>query len=361
LTLHGNLEIRRTVLYSKTDGEMIIPFDEYVEISGLPYKITKQMMLKIAYYAQNQASFEATSKLFREEFGIDISGKQIEKVAEYVGKKTFEKDTEISKNIIENMHNEIPQIEGQYRRGITLYLMTDGALVNTLLQDEKGSTYREAKTVMAFTSKDIIKRKDGSKIILKKEYASFIGSAEDFKKYVLNVAVKSGYGQINDVVILGDGASWIRTMCNEIFPDATQILDFYHLKENAYSYAKSLYGDDKDAYTMWAERFMDKIVSEKTEEALAMIPSTQNALPSGTVNLKTYIENNKDKIKYKYYQSKGYYIGSGPIESANKIIVQRRLKQSGMRWSLDGAQYMLTLRSKVESNRWYEVEDILCA
>jgi hypothetical protein len=66
---------------------MVIPFDEYVEISELPYKVTKQMMLKISYYGQNQASFESTSKLFKEEFDIDICGKRVETISEYVGKK----------------------------------------------------------------------------------------------------------------------------------------------------------------------------------------------------------------------------------------------------------------------------------
>jgi hypothetical protein len=234
-------------------------------------------------------------------------------------------------------------------------------MVNTRIEDENGSTYREAKTAMVFTDKDIIKRKDESKIILKKEYCSYIGSAEEFRKYVLQIAIKSGYGKIKNIVILGDGASWIRTMCDEIFPDSIQILDLYHLKENIYNYAKYLYGENKEKYTQWSESVIDKIMEGKVSDALAMIPATQNKLPSGTVNIKTYIENNIDKINYKEYKKKGYYIGSGPIESANKTIVQRRLKQSGMRWSVDGAQSILMLRAKVESNKWYEVEDILCA
>ncbi len=61
--------------------------------------------------------------------------------------------------------------------------MTDGAAVNTRVKDENGSTWRENKTVIAFTDKDCIKRKDGSSIIVKKEYSAYIGSAEKFKGY----------------------------------------------------------------------------------------------------------------------------------------------------------------------------------
>ena len=75
-------------------------------------------------------------------------------------------------------------------------------------------------------------------------------------------------------------------------------------------------------------------------------------LPKGTVNLKTYITNNINKIHYQNYKNKGYLIGSGPIESGNKTILQKRLKQSGMRWSPNTAQPLLTLRAKAESGLW---------
>ena len=361
LTLHGNLEIKRSVLYSRVNNEMIIPFDEYIGIRSLPYKVTNQMMLKISYYAQNQASFEATSKLFKEEFGIEISGKQIENISEYVGKKVFEKDTAEAKAAFENMDNSIPQVREEQKRDVTLYIMMDGGAVNTRVQDENGSTWREAKTVMIFTDKDIIRRKDESKIIVKKEYSTYVGSVEEFKKYVLEVAIRAGYGRVKNVVIIADGATWIRTMCNEIFPDAEQILDLFHLKENIYDYGKYLYGDNEAEYTKWSETMIDRIVKGNVKSALKMIPNKEVRLPAGVVNLRNYIENNIDKIKYKEYKEKGYYVGSGPIESANKIILQRRLKQAGMRWSVSGAQYILTLRAKVESNKWNEVEELLCA
>ena len=78
-------------------------------------------------------------------------------------------------------------------------------------------------------------------------------------------------------------------------------------------------------------------------------------LPAGVVNLKSYITNKRDKINYSHYRESGWFVGSGAIESANKLIVQRRLKQAGMRWSVDGAQSLLTLRAKVESNLWHTV------
>jgi hypothetical protein len=140
-------------------------------------------------------------------------------------------------------------------------------------------------------------------------------------------------------------------MGNELFPEAIQILDLYHLKENIYTYAKHKFAYNEKEYVPWAEMLIDKLEKGKKEEVLHLLPEKE-ALPAGIVNLRTYIINNIDKIDYPIYRQKGYFVGSGAVESANKVILQRRLKQAGMRWSVSGAQTILSLRSKVESSRW---------
>ena len=76
-------------------------------------------------------------------------------------------------------------------------------------------------------------------------------------------------------------------------------------------------------------------------------------------NVFSIIRNNLDKIKYLQYKNKGFYIGSGMVESGNKIVVQKRMKQAGMRWGIGGAQYMAALRAKHESNKWTDVEKLI--
>lgn len=63
--------------------------------------------------------------------------------------------------------------------------------------------------------------------------------------------------------ILTDGATWIRNACKEIFPDAVQILDKFHLEENLYTFAKNKYGEDKSKYTKWVKTIMTYIESRK--------------------------------------------------------------------------------------------------
>ncbi len=163
--------------------------------------------------------------------------------------------------------------------------------------------------------------------------------------------MRNGYGHVERVVVIADGAAWIRNMCKELFPDAVQILDLFHLKENVYTYAKHKFNMDAAKYVPWAEVTNAKLEKGNVDEILESLPTEEN-LPSGVVNLRTYLENNRDKVNYPNYKKQGFFVGSGAIESANKTIVQRRLKQAGMRWSVDGAQYILTLRAKVESELW---------
>lgn len=96
------------------------------------------------------------------------------------------------------------------------------------------------------------------------------------------------------------------------------------------------------------------------DEVLASLPDLKDVkLPAQVPNLRVYIQNNRGRIDYRRYKSKGYYIGSGAIESGNKLVIQQRMKQSGMRWSTSGGQYIAALRAKYTSNQWDKVRDAI--
>ncbi|MDR1319947.1 MAG: hypothetical protein LBK56_00750, partial [Gracilibacteraceae bacterium] len=80
------------------------------------------------------------------------------------------------------------------------------------------------------------------------------GSAGEFKKHLFACAVRNGYGEYKETVLLSDGATWIRNMKDELFPDAQQILDYYHLCENVSNYAKQIFKMDEKLYKPWSEQ-----------------------------------------------------------------------------------------------------------
>ena len=351
------MKIARTLLYERVTRESVIPADEYLEITVLPFKMTKAMMTETAYYAQNQASFKSASEMLFRGKGIEIDYETVRKTAEYVGNIIHNADILRSTAAYES----VSEIDYSSVRKGTLYIMTDGAMVNTRAKDENGSTWRENKLALIFTDRDMLKTKGGNNIILKKEYVSYVGSSEEFKKHIFEAAVRNGYGTYENVVVIGDGASWIRTVCHELFPDAVQILDKYHLIENIYAYAKPLFNNVETEYVKWAETVIDKVEKGLIDEVFDII-SNSGEKPDNTVNLESYLRNNIDKIKYVYYEQKGWFVGSGAIESGNKIVLQRRLKQPGMRWNVNSAQSILSLRAKAESNLWVShVHSLICS
>lgn len=358
MTLNGIITINRTILVQKSNNTTdntnneIVPLDELLEIDKLPFKMTKSMILEVSYMGQMLTSYrEASEELYRK-FGYPISASLVRKVTIFVGNLVFEKDKSIAIDTIKNLTNSISDIK---RKGI-LYILMDGAAINTRIEDKNGSTWRENKLGVSFASINIMKRgtkSNNGNTIRKKEYTAYIGSAEEFAKFVYQIAINQGYGQYEKTIILSDGATWIRNMCEELFPDAIQILDKFHLDENIYSYAKAIFNNNEKKYKPWAEMIINYIYCQNIKKALLEIDKVNKEnLPAGVVNIKTYIMNNINKIDYKMYKEKGYLIGSGPIESGNKIVLQKRLKQCGMRWSPETAQPLLSLRAKAESGLW---------
>jgi len=357
MTMTGVLSINRTILLrtlpfdDSIESKEIIPLDELLGIDKLPFKMTKLVMLEVAYYGQMMNSYGESSRELYRRLGYPISASLIRDVTIFVGNLVYQNDLKTALETQNNIVNSVPNVKEKIKG--ELYIMMDGAALNTRIEDKNGSTWRENKLGMSFASINIIKRgvseKNGN-TITKKEYTAFIGSSEDFKKFVYQIAINQGYGLYKTVIVLGDGATWIRTMCEEIFPDAIQILDKFHLEENIYNFAKYIFKNDEDKYKPLAKMIINYIMEDKVSKALLEIEKHSKVkLPSGVVNLKTYINNNIDKINYKEYKAKGFMIGSGPIESGNKTILQRRLKQAGMRWSVETAQPVLSLRAKVES------------
>jgi hypothetical protein len=94
-------------------------------------------------------------------------------------------------------------------------------------------------------------------------------------------------------------------------------------------------------YTPWAESLLSLLKNGRADEALENLKEYEGKkIKDGVVNPHTYLTNNRNKVDYPAYKNQSLYIDSGPIESGNKVVVQRRCKQSGMRWNVPTLQSM---------------------
>ena len=339
-----------------TGAKSVVPMDSYLGLSGIPFKITPAALLKIAYWAQNQTSYRRAEAAITESLHISVDNDTIRSVTNFVGGMIFQADREKADDAFRKL--EAGKLDFSCSREGVIYIQTDGAALNTRLKDEAGSTWRENKLGEVFSSNNIRywtgPKGDRQHQILKKEYISYVGAVTEFKKHLLACALRNGYGQFKETVLLSDGATWIRNMVDEVFPDAQQILDFYHLCENVYTFAKYRFNMNESKYTPWAKSICAQLKASQSALVLQELEPYKDNVPNGCpVNLYGYITNNIRNIDYAAYQKKGYFIGSGAIESGNKLILQDRLKRAGMRWNVPTAQAMLTLKTKAESGLWY--------
>lgn len=361
LSVFGHIPVTRDTFFCRRCRKGHGILDKELEIYG-EHRMTKAMVETIAYVAQLVPSFERASEAMKKLLKVEVSPTQIQIVSEEVGEKIFKAEIAEAKSTYEKPEVSAPQELPRYRKDGRLYILTDGSQVNTRIKDAAGSTWKEMKLGLVFCDKDVIRRGDGSHTIAKKEYVSYFGSVNEFKKLVFAAAVRAGYGKIKEVVVIGDGAQWIWNMCEELFPDAVRILDFYHLSENVHNYARAIYPEDEVNRKKWVRQVLDAVTTGKVHQAIKLIEEKKDEKVSdNTVNLHTYIMNNQKRIDYKAYKDNGYCIGSGAIESANKMVIQQRMKQSGMRWSIHGGQYIAALRTKHESGLWNDVVSVVNA
>lgn len=314
--------------------------------------MTPSVMLRCAYWAQNQCSYQAAENVIRDTCGLEINDDTIRLVTNYIGRLVFMEDCRKTDIIFEKYNKG--SLDFTHDKTGVLYIEADGAALNTRHKNEDGSTWRENKLGVVYSSDHIHywKNARGEKEhrVEKREYTSFIGTAGEFKKHLFRTALDNGYGKYRECVIISDGAAWIANLAAELFPDATHILDLFHLKENVYDFARNKFNYVESEYVPWAEHISGLLEQGSADTVLKALDP--NETYTNCVNLYHYLTTHRDHINYPDYKEKGYFCGSGAVESGNKIVLQKRLKQAGMRWEPETAQYLLTLKSKYESGRW---------
>lgn len=294
---------------------------------------------KISPYLQEHLCRVGTKMIFEEAsqevvqlMGIDVNAKQIERLCHHYGALLEQVDWRQAYN--DSIQLKLPL------KNLETYAMMDGSMILTRQKEE---SWKEVKLFRMFQNKDRVENisKDRN-YIGQSKYVAHLGNHNDFFDKVLEVLPTQA-----PLVFICDGARWIWNWIDEYFPGSTQILDFYHCKEHLFDFAKVYYSKDENLAKKWVDACIDMLLDNKVEELLASIeqlPCSRKEIEKEKVRLFKYLQNNQKRINYGLYKAQGLLYGSGAIESANRNIIQKRMKLSGQRWTLAGAQQMLNLR-----------------
>ena len=180
-----------------------------------------------------------------------------------------------------------------------------------------------------------------------------------FGQLLYALAMQSGLSRAKQIVVLGDGAPWIWKLGAEHFPDAVQIVDLYHAQEHVWEVAHAVFGPSSQQACIWAKQACTLLVRGKIEELVAAIgnlptivpaPEESRSVPEKAVD---YFTTNAQRMRYPAFRAQGMHVGSGIAEAACKTVVDTRAKRTGMRWTPEGLDALLPLRT-AQLNHTYD-------
>ena len=355
VSLLGEGEISRNYYVCKC-GYHSLPKDEMLGIANTSF--TPGVRRVVSQLAACD-SFERSSATLEEVCGIYVSSKDTERIAEAAGASIEAENAakiEEAFTLSEGIQPDMAPIP-------IMYIEYDGTGVPVMKREVSGrkgkqedgtAKTREAKLGCIFTQTGL---NDKNEPIRDKDSTTYFGAIETsdtFGRRLYMEAVGRGIDSAVKVVVLGDGAKWIWNLAKENFPDAIQIVDLYHAKEHLWEYIKAVISDADTQATVkaeWNKLLDDGKINELTSE-MKRYAATDPEKEEDLEREVNYFKENAPRMKYADFKKQGMFVGSGVIEAGCKNVIGKRLKQSGMHWSVRGANAIIALRCAVLSGKF---------
>lgn len=355
LTVLGPVMVKRAYYYDRACGSGYCPKDRALDIEGTSYSSgVRRMMGKVGAYRP----FGLGHEDLRELADIRVNAKEVERVSQMVGGQAeafhaVEAKTPLSGKVISRQVG-IPK----------MYVCMDGTGVPVVKKETAGrkgkgedgqAKTREAKLGCVFTQTCVNREGRPVRDDESTSYTGAIETAELFGRRIYQEAMRRGMDWAKEVCVIGDGAHWIWNIADEQFYGATQIIDLYHAREHYWNVAKACFGQNKDKLYQWAEERCKELDDGRPEEVIDAInrcSSLQGYDKEICDREIGYFEKNKERMRYADFRKKGLFVGSGVLEAGCRTVVGQRLKQSGMHWTVRGANSIIALRCSILSNRW---------
>ena len=290
---------------------------------------------------------------------LEVTTKAVERTAEAIGEDIAAREQE---EIQRAMQLDLPLIVGEPIR--FLYVQLDGTAVSVVKKETVGRAgktagqpahTREAKLGCIFTQTTWDEEDYPIRDADSTTYVGAIETAEEFGKRLYLEAWKRGWSRAEKKIVIGDGAEWIWNIADQHFPGAIQIVDLYHARQHLWDLARKLYPNQEAEQRRWMMIHQDMLDEGKIEDLLAALHSLDPTNPELAEKIRTeagYFEKNTKRMRYPEFRQQHLFVGSGVIEAGCKTIVGSRCKQSGMFWTVRGANAILALRCRLFNDRF---------
>jgi hypothetical protein len=335
----GEKKIKKLTRFGKISINNQHPFSK--ALNG--FQVSPRMQ-ELMVYAGQLDSYERCNEVISEFINIEVSVAQVYRLTDAYGKAAAQQ---------QEANNKACTLAPVKKQEV-LYAQADGSM---LLTREEG--WKEVKVGRVFKSSDCLHAEQKAGRISHSHYVAHLGNSKDFThqmEEVLELYAQSA----TQLIFVTDGAIWLKHWIEDAFPKAVSILDYpqdpldYHVCEHLHQFSSNFFSD-KASEKQWVNEQKGLLLQS---EVLSVIQNIEK-LAGNTKEaqqLIAYYESNKERMDYKRYKEIGCgLIGSGAIESAHRTVVQKRMKQSGQRWSIQGAQHMLNLRVIRKNQQWHKI------
>ena len=323
-------------------GREFFPLDRELEL--LPGSLTPRAHESLVRLS-SWMPFERAAEMMEDMQGVGVSKSVGQRYSEAAG-AAYE---EMQKEEVERLEREQPPAPAGAEK---LQVSADGAMVPL-----RHGQWAEVRTVViGEVQPAVLERGDWVVHTRNLSYFSRKISSEEFTRLALVEIQRRGVENASQVAGIMDGADWLQGFLDYHRPDAVRILDFPHAGEHLSVVGESLYGEGTPRTQEWLQKRLHQLKHEGPRRLFTELRRLKTCHPEIKeipANL-TYLQKREPQLQYPHFQADGWPIGDGIVESGNKLVVEVRLKGSGMHWAERNVNPMLALRNILCSRRWKE-------
>lgn len=298
-----------------------------------------------------QMPFNAGRQQMKLLAGIELTTKSMERSAEAIGEDIAAREHQEMQRAVQLY---LPIVIGQPVP--TLYIEMDGTGVPVVKKETVGrqgktdgqpAHTREVKLGCVFTQTGWDKEGYAIRDPDSTSYVGAIETAEEFGKRLYVEAWKRGWSRAQRKVVIGDGAEWIWNIASQHFPGALQIVDLFHARQHLWELARRLHPNEEAAQKRWMAVHQELLDNGRMKKLTMSLRSIRTDNPELAEKLRSeadYFHRNALRMRYPKFRRLHLFVGSGVIEAGCKSVIASRFKQSGMFWTVRGANAILALR-----------------
>jgi hypothetical protein len=323
-------------------GRGFFPLDEELQLlSGRLTPSGQEHLIRLSSWMP----FERAAELMEGMQGIRVSPATSRRSSEAAGAAYEEMQTEE----VERLEKDMPEAP---KGGEKMQMSADGAMVPLL-----HGQWAEVRTLVIGEVQAAVQER-GEWVVHTRNLSYFSRkiSSEEFARLALVEIQRRGVENARQVAAVMDGSDWLQGFTDYHRSDAVRILDFPHAGEHIGQVGEFLYGEGTPQAQEWLKEELHQLKHTGPDGLLTELEQLQAQHPQAqaiSANL-AYLKKREQQIQYPRFQADGWPIGSGIVESGNKLVVEMRLKGSGMHWANQNVNSMLALRNLECGGRWRE-------